>query len=230
MKRSLILLTLFAILFQNCARVYYAADNISKTAEADSLAQNHHLIAIAPPTVSIETSEEIDIRALLFQQETLSRDFQKETYSWLLKRKKQGRITAKIQDIDTSNARLRRAGYNDGTPLSPDGICQILGVDGVITSNYLLDKPMSVGHVLESGLLGVAAEETLSPGLQGAGIRPLIHGSWPTLSVSISINDLKTKKMIWNADNTLSVGIFSPEHIVNGLLCDKSRKMPYIIK
>lgn len=230
MKRYLILMSVFAIVSQGCAKVFYEADNISWTRDANSLAQNHHLIAVAPPAVAIESSEEIDIRALLFQQETLSRDFQKETYNWLLKRIKQGIITVEIQNPDTSNAILRRTGHYNDTLWSAIDIGKTLGVDGVITSNYLLDKPMSAGQAIETELLGVAAQGTLPPALRNRGIGPPIRGSWPTLSATICIHDLKSKKMIWNAVNTLSVGVFSPERVVNGLLSDKRRIMPYIVK
>jgi hypothetical protein len=140
-------------------------------------------------------------------------------YNWVLKRKKQGRITAEIQNVDTTNAKLRRAGYYDGRPLSPIEICQTLGVDGVIISNYTLNKPMTEGQVVESVLLESAVR-----------LHHLHGPSWPTYITSIEIHDFKTKKLIWSFDHTF-VGVFSsPAHIVNVLLSDKSSKMPYIIK
>jgi hypothetical protein len=226
MKRYLILLTVFAIGIESYAQFWQNFREDNYTADVDSIAQNHHLIAIAPPVVSIETLEEIDIRSLIFQQETASKDFQKEMYSWMLKRKKQGKMTAEIQNADTSNAKLRRAGYYAGTPLSPIEICQILGVDGVITTNYTLSKPLPAGAAVASGLIRVAASESLGP----ATYFP-VHSSWPKVTFSIGIHDFKTNKTIWGYDNTISVGVFSTtEHIVNVLLSDKNRKMPYIIK
>jgi hypothetical protein len=233
MKKYLILLTLFAVFSQGSAqsRNPNFIQNFPKssyTAEADSLAQNQHLIAIVPPAFTIETAEEIDIRALLFQQESESKDFQKEMYSWMRKRKKQGRITAEIQDIDTTDARLRRAGYYNDSTFTPIEICQILGVDGVIISNYTLNKSSGIGQAVELGLLGAAVNE--ASGLHYVPVRPLIHSSLPLLSVSMGIHDFKTKKMIWDFDHTLTVGVSTTAHIVNVLMSDKSRKMPYIIK
>jgi hypothetical protein len=230
MKRDLIVLTLFCVLSQSCAKVYYAADNIYSSADAVTIAQNHHLVAVAPPAVSIETSEEIDIRALLFQQESISKDFQKETVNWLLKRKHEKKLAVEIQNTDTTNARLRRAGYYNDTLWSAIKICRTLGVDGVIISKYVLDKPMSAGQVLETGILGVAAQGTLPPGLRNKGLGPPMHASWPTLAAEISIYDLKTNKIIWTADHRLSVGVYSSARIVNGLFNYKNRKMPYLIK
>ena len=74
-------------------------------------------------------------------------------YSWLLKRKMQNRIFVEIQDVETTNAKLRKAGYFDYNPMSPNEICEALGVDGVIISNYSLFKPMSEGTAVALGLL-----------------------------------------------------------------------------
>lgn len=233
MKKYLILLTVFAVFSQSSAQSWkpnfiQKIPKSSYTGDADSLSRNHLLIAIAPPSVTIETLGEIDIRSLLFQQETASKDFQKEMYTWMLKRKKQGGITAEIQDVDTSDAKLRRAGFYNDTTMSPIEICKILGVDGVIISNYILSKPTGIGQAVELGLLGAAVKE--ASGLHGVPIRPLIHSSLPSLSVSMGIHDLKTKKMIWDFDHTLTVGVSTTAHIVNSIMKDASITMPYTIK
>jgi hypothetical protein len=228
MKRYLILFVLFAIGLKGYPQFWESFRDNNYPADADSLAQNHHMIAIAPPSVSINSSEEMDIRALLFQQETLSKDFQKETYNWMFKRRKQGKIAAEIQDVDTSNARLRRAGYFNGTSLSATEICRTLGVDGVIISDYTLSKPLSVGQALGTAIIGVAAVETSGAHDVPIGLMP--HRSWPTLTGSMEIHDFRTNKMIWSNDHTLSVGVYSPSRVVNVLLSEKDRKMPYITK
>jgi hypothetical protein len=199
-----IFLILMLALSTGCAKIYYSSDAVS-------LAQGHKLIAIAPPSVSIAPSKKIDGQALIEQQKTESINFQKEMYSWMLKRKMQGRIAVEIQDVETTVAKLKKAGYYDGTPLSPAEICEAIGVDGLITSNYSLSKPMSEGAAIAVGLL---------------------VGVWgPTNSatVAVSIHDLKTQKMIWNFNHKLSGSTFStPAQIVDGLMRQASRKMPYI--
>jgi hypothetical protein len=199
-----IFLILMVALSTGCAKIYYSSD-------ATSLAQSHKLIAIAPPSVSIAATKKMDAQALIEQQKTESINFQKEMYSWLLKRKMQGRIAVEIQDVETTVAKLKKAGYYDGNPLSPSEICDALGVDGLITSNYSLSKPMSEGAAVALGLL--------------VGV----WGSTNSATVAISIHDRNTKKMIWNFDHKLSGGTFStPAQIVDGLMRQASRKMPYI--
>jgi hypothetical protein len=194
---------LFAI-STGCAKIYYSSD-------AKTIAKNHQIIAIAPPSVSIAASKKIDGQALIEQQKTESINFQKEMYSWMLKRKMQGKIMVEIQDVETTNAKLQKAGYFDGVPLSPIEICELLKVDGIITSNYSLSKPMSEGAAVALGLL--------------VGV----WGSTNEATCSISIHDFNTKKMIWNFDHKLSGGTFStPAQIVDALMRQASRNMPYI--
>lgn len=215
MKRYLILLAVLAIVFQCCAKIYFTADGTS-------LAQSHHLIAIAPPFVSIEALKKIDTRSLTEQQKTASIDFQIEMYNQMLERRRQGLITVRIQDLDTTIAKLGRAGYYDGIQLSPIEICQTLGVDGIITSNYKLSKPQSKGAAVGFGVVSWAI---LGHFLD------IFTNTTNTVLVSIGIHDFKTNKMIWNYDNILSSGILSsPDKLVNTLMRKANKKMPYSIK
>lgn len=95
------LVLLFSILFSSCAKVFYSPD-------AHTLAQNQKTFAIIPPSISIKSSsKKITAEIIKEQQRTESLNFQKEMYSWLLKRKMQGKITQEIQDIETTNAKLK---------------------------------------------------------------------------------------------------------------------------
>jgi hypothetical protein len=202
MKKSILLLVVAAFMLQSCAKIFYAPD-------ARSLAQNQKIIAIAPPKVSIAARKNIDGAALIEQQKTESVNFQREMYGWMLKRKMQGTISVEIQDVETTIALLTKAGVNEGKILTPNDMCQILGVDGILTSNYSLSKPMSEGAAIAVGL---------------------VAGVWgPTnqATVSLSIHDSGTKKMIWNFDHKLSSSLGTPARLVDDLMRQASRKMPY---
>ncbi len=202
MKKSIFLLVVAALILQSCAKIFYAPD-------ARYLAQNQSIIAITPPKVSIAARKKVDGAALIEQQKTESVNFQREMYSWMLKRKMQGNITVEIQDVETTIALLSKAGVNEGKILTPDDMCRILGVDGILTSNYSLSKPMSEGAAIALGV---------------------IAGVWgPTneATVSLSIHDSGTKKMIWNYDHKLSSSLSTPAKLVDALMRQASRKMPY---
>jgi hypothetical protein len=200
MKKSVILLIGVALMLQSCAKIFYTPD-------ARSLAGNQNIIAIAPPKVSIAARKKIDADALIEQQKTESINFQREMYSWMLKRKMQGAVSVEIQDVETTNALLNQAGINEGKILSPTDMCQILGVDGIMTSNYSLSKPMSEGAAIAVGLL--------------VGV----WGATNEATVSLSIHDFGTKKMIWNFDHKLSSSLSTPARLVDALMRQASRKM-----
>jgi len=202
MKKSIFLLVVTAFMLQSCAKIFYTPD-------ARSLAQNQKIIAIAPPKVSIAAKKNVDGAALIEQQKTESVNFQREMYSWILKRKMQGNISVEIQDVETTNALLAKAGVNEGKILTPNDMCQILGVDGLLTSNYSLSKPMSEGAAIAVALLGGDT------------------GTTNEATVSLSIHDLSTEKMIWNYNHKLSSSLGTPGKLVDDLMRDASRKMLY---
>ena len=205
MKRSIFLLIAAPFLLQSCAKIFYSPD-------ATSLAMTQRIVAIAPPKVSIAARKNIDGNALIEQQKTESINFQREMYSWMLKRKMKGTILVDIQDVETTNAKLANAGFNNGQQLTPIGMCNILGVDGILTSNYSLSKPMSEGAAIAAAIL---------VGFWGA---------TNEASVSLSIHDQSAEKMIWNYDHKLSSSLGSPAKLVNDLMREASREMPYFIR
>ena len=121
----------------------------------------------------------------------------------------QGRIQQEILDIETTNAKLKKANYPE-TPLTPSEMCQILNVDGVIGSNFSLSKPISDGAAVALYVVvGVA-------------------GTTNEIKVSLNINDCSNKKLIWNYDHTLSGSIgSSPARLVKEVMRNASKKMPY---
>jgi hypothetical protein len=202
MKKSLILLIVAVFLLQSCAKVFYTPD-------ARNLASTQKIIAIIPPKVSIAARKKVDGAALIEQQRTESVNFQSELYSWMLKRKMQGTILVDIQDVETTDAKLSNAGFYNGNLLTPIELCNILGVDGILTSNYSLAKPVSEGTAIAmSVLIG-------------------FWGSTNEVVASMSIHDRESAKMIWNYDHRLSSTLESPARLVDDLMREASREMPY---
>ena len=203
--KQITLIGLVFMVLPSCAKIFYSPD-------AYTLAGNQKTIAIIPPTISIAARKKVDAEALKEQQKTESLNFQKEMYSWMLKRKMQGKILQEIQPLETTNAKLRKAGYPEN-PLSSSEFCEILGVDGVLTSNYQLSKPMSAGASIALGVLFGA------------------FGATNEVHVSLSIYDYDNKKLIWNYDHKYSGGIgYTPARLVDALMRHASKKMPYINK
>jgi hypothetical protein len=204
MKKSFVSFIVAVLLLQSCAKVFYAPD-------ARYVASTHKIIAIIPPKVSIAARRKVDATALIEQQKTESINFQREMYSWMLKRKMQGKILVDIQDVETTNAKLTAAGYGDANILTPSEISRLLNVDGILTSNYSLSKPMSEGAAIAMAV---------------------IAGEWgPTNEAvaSLSIHDSRSDKLIWNYDHKLSSSMGSPVRLVDDLMREASRRMPYFM-
>ncbi len=201
--KQLTLIVLVAIVFSSCAKIYYSQD-------AYMLAHNQKIIAIIPPTVSIVAKKKIDADAIKEQQKTESINFQNEMYSWILKRKMQGKISQEIQEIETTNAILKKAGYPEN-PLTTAELCEILGVDGIMSSNYGLSKPISDGAAVIEAIFVDSRSSTNE-----------VHAS-------LSISDYSSKKLIWNYDYKSSGGLgSSPAKLVDNLMREASTKMPYL--
>jgi len=202
--KQISLIGLTVVLLSSCAKIFYSPD-------ARTLANKQQTIAIIPSKISIAASRKVDAEAMKEQQKTESLNFQNEIYSWMLKRKMQGKITKEIQEIQTTNAKLKRAGYPEN-PLTTAELCEVLGVDGIMTSNFGLSKPMSDGAAIALGLLVGA------------------WGSTNEVRATLSISDCENKKLIWNYEHKLSGGVgSSPSRIVDQLMRQASIKMPYVI-
>ncbi|MEO1449929.1 MAG: hypothetical protein AAFV07_10410 [Bacteroidota bacterium] len=191
------------LLLGSCAQIYYHPD-------AKTKASKHQIVAIIPPKVSIAAKKKVDAEALVEQQRTDSYTFQQELYSWLLRRKAQNRIKVDLLDVETTNAKLKRAGYFDENPLTPSEAAALLGVDAVITSNFALARPMSELAAVAVGVL---------------------VGVWgPTRStvVSLEIHDRTSQQMLWNYNHEISGSVGSTHAgLVNHLMRGASKRMPY---
>lgn len=207
MKNSLkttIFVLVIVFLIVSCAKIYTSPD-------AYTISKNHKTVAILLPVVSIAANKKVDAESMKEQQRTEAYNFQKEIYSWLLKRKMQGKFSPEILDIETTNIKLQKAGYPEN-PLTPSEICEVLGVDGLITSNFGLSKPMSDGGAVALYVFTGAS------------------GSTNEVRVTLSIHDKATKKLIWNYEHKYSGGLgSSPASMVDGLMKHASKKMPYTV-
>jgi hypothetical protein len=191
------------LISSSCAKIFYSPD-------ARTLADKQQIIAIIPPAISIAANRKIEAEAIIEQQRTESVNFQNELYAWMLRRKMQGKINKEVQEIETTNALLQKAGYPE-TRMTTAELCEALGVDGIMSSNFGLSKPMSDGAAVALGVL---------------------VGTWGSTNevrATISISDCENKKLIWNYEHKLSGGVgSSPSRIVDQLMRKASRKMPYI--
>lgn len=179
----------------------------------EAMAASHSVVAIIPPTVTIQGRKKDDPDALLLAAEQDTYTFQREIFSWMMRRKQQGRIRGvEFLDVESTNAKLERAGYTlNSRILTPQEMAEALNVDAVITSQFNTTKPMSEGAAVALGaLFGV-------------------WGNTKETSVNMSIHDVENG-LIWNYDWIAGATFASPETLVDALMRNASRRNPYIIQ
>ena len=112
---------------------------------------SHETVAILPFTVTMAsgnrgdgvTKADLDAEA-----RAQALNFQRAVYTQFLERVEKDKVTVKFQDIDDTNALLRRAdGFDEQgrINLTKQEISKLLGVDAVISGSMTLSKPMNAG-------------------------------------------------------------------------------------
>jgi len=200
--KKIITLSIVLIFLSGCATVYLSPDG-------KRLANEHNVIAILPPSVVLKSTKGMEADVVKQQQKDESKVFQQEIYTYMLNRKTKGQMTINLQDVEETNVILNRNNL-DISNMTTDEICQTLEVDGVLSSQFGLSKPMSGG----------AAVALLF--LTGFG------GSTNEVTVTMSLKDCSEKSLIWKYDHKYSGGVLSsPAQLVKNLMKDASKKMPY---
>ena len=204
MKKTLniIMITTF-LLITGCAATVYLAP------EGKSIASQHNIVAILPPSVILKSTKNMSAESVKQQQNEESKVFQQEIYTYLLKRKTKGQMVINILDVEETNVIINR---NDAdlSNMTTSEICEILEVDAVLSSQFSLSKPMSTG---------AAIALTLVTGFAG---------STNEVQVSLSLKDCSTKSLIWKYDHKWQGGMLtSSSTLVQQLMKNASEKMPY---
>lgn len=203
--KSLIYLSLLVIV-TSCSgtKIYTSAD-------AKYLAMNHEKIAIIPPKILIQKRKDDNSGTKESNEKGESFNIQQEIKSWLLKRKSKGQIFFEIQDPETTNIKLERAGYFKKS-MTKSEMCKSLKVDAIIGSSFGFKELMSN---TSSILLGVVTGG-------------MFWGSTNSVDVNMEIFDKKSNKVIWNYNRRISGSIGSnPTKLIDYVMKKASKKMPH---
>lgn len=182
----------------------------------------HRVIAIIPPEVAINGVKKVHNGTIRELHRKESLNFQHRMYSWMLKGKIENRIFVDVQKVRDTNAKLAAAGYFDDQPLTPAQMCEILGVDAVLVSNYLVKKVMTDAQAQN---LGVAVWKAGIDAPKG------MRGPTSKTAVNLQIFDKQTGRMVWDYSNRLSGDIKStPATLVDDMMRMASQNSPYYYK
>jgi len=133
-------------------------------------------------------------------------------YGWFLRKADKYHYTVTFQDINKTNALLKKANirYEDLGSTDRGAMAKALGVDAVIQDNIRMEKPMSDGAAVAVGLLVGA------------------WGSTNKVETTINIHDGQSGNLLWKYDNDASGSVgSSTDKLVDALMKNASKKFPY---
>ncbi len=198
---------LSTILFTGCAPSIYRATDFQ------TVARGHKTIALLPFQVVMEAKKlpkNATLDIIRQQQQDNGYTIQSSAYSNLLK--KQHRITVEVQDVDKTNALLKKAGiaYEDLATLPKEELAALLNVDAVISGKVTLSSPMSEGAAIGSLLLVGFA------------------GNTNKVTIALTIHERLAGKLLWKFDYKSAGSLYSsPESLTDDLMEWVSKKFPY---
>ena len=206
MKKILIFLCVsFLLIINGCSMptVYLAPSG-------QQIANQHEIIGIVLPSITIKKGRKKNPKELLKQQVKIGEEFQEEIYEYFLKRKSRSQMVIDVQNIDSTNIILSKNQINL-SETTTDVLCELLNVDAVIYSEFVVPKSQSFFTSLLSSMI----YDSYSPDTE--------------INMSLSIKDCNEKTLIWKYDDEESAGIIfsSQKWIVKSLLKNATREMPY---
>jgi hypothetical protein len=181
----------------------------------DTIIKNHKIFAILPFHYKVALKKmpkgmtEADIRASEIKS---SLACQNSLYTYALEKKSEKKITIEIQDINRTNALLKKNDINESNYEAqlPEDLCKILSVDAVILGDIVASQPMSNGAAIATTML------------IGYG------GKTNTAKAKISLYNATDGKLIWSYAKDISGGLGSDDNDLIRILMRKSaRKFPY---
>ena len=196
------LLTIFA----SCGPTIYKSTNF------ESSRKTIKTLAVLSFDVSMDTKKlpkGVTVETLKESLKETGFAMQNAAYTWLLQR--ENNYTATIQDVDKTNAILKKANisYDDIALQDKGELCKLLSVDGIISGKATLSKPMSEGAAVTVGLLSGAWVST--------------NKTAATLTIHNGSGEL-----LWKYDYETSGSVGSSSaNLTNALMKNASKKFPY---
>jgi hypothetical protein len=189
---------------------------IYKSAGMDQALSKHRTVAILPAEVTIKLrpneAKKMSAEQVADLDMKTGLNFQDKMYGWFLRKAEKYHYTVTFQDINKTNALLKKANirYSDLASTDRGALAKALGVDAVIQDNIRMEKPMSDGAAVAVGLLVGA------------------WGSTNKVETTINIHDGTSGNLLWKYDYDASGSVgSSTDKLVDALMRNASKKFPY---
>ncbi len=155
MKTNLTILILFI------ASALFAQTKLYVHPDAKEYVAKTQTLAILPLDTSVKLRpkelKDFTPEQIIEMENAEALSIQKAMYSWFLTRKKRGDLLVDVQNPTVTNSLLKKAGIDVMKAYEelPNDICEILGVEAVVTGKFSTNKPMSNAAAMGLALIGI---------------------------------------------------------------------------
>ena len=196
-------------MMQSCAPTIFTSPNFAVAKKS------HKTVAILPFDVTIamkKLPKDVTAEQVKIDEEKTAFTAQGHAYTYLLQQMSKNKYTVDFQDVDKTNALLKKSAINYSALQSKtkDEIAKILGVDAVLSGKIIMEKPMSDGAAVAVGIL---------------------FGAWGNtnkITTALTVHDGSDGKLLWKYDWEASGSVgSSTESLTKSLMNSASRYFPY---
>jgi hypothetical protein len=169
---------LFFLVFFQFLNISYAQYETSKqefkSSSLQELIENAKTVAILPFKANVtykRMPKGATVESLKEEESKLTTSLQDGMLTYLLR--KSDNYTVKFQDVNRTNALLKKAGiYDDIDAVLADSVCKILGVDAIIKSTWNYEKTGS-----EAGAIVLALAVGVNKGVGSGALTLQLYGA-----------------------------------------------------
>lgn len=174
MKKGLLFL-LGLIVFLNISNAQSETSKQEyKSSSLQELVENTKIVAILPFKANVtykRMPKGATVESLKEEEAKLTTSLQDGMLTYLLR--KSDNYTVKFQDVNRTNALLKKAGiYDDIDAVLADSVCKILGVDAIIKSTWNYEKTGS-----EAGAIVMALAVGVNKGVGSGALTLQLYGA-----------------------------------------------------
>ncbi len=189
-----------------------AQKNIYESDKFDELSREHQNLAIIPFLTHLELKDNITDNELRGLEKKEGYAVQDALETYFSKRKKKKKFSVEFQNIKNTNAILQQNGitYENIDIYSVKELCNILGVDGLISGTLDLNVLLSKGVPTEFSLLDY------------------INGDANYGRIGVKISDGATGKLLWKYEKRINKKSGkNTNDLIELMMKLASRKFPY---
>ncbi|WP_153799391.1 DUF4136 domain-containing protein [Foetidibacter luteolus] len=213
MKKHYLLAILLCCISLCTMAQFESNKQVYKSANLKNEISTHKTVAILPFDVAItyrRPPKNFDSSAHQAEERNLAAELQQGMFTFLLR--KNDKYTVSFQDVERTNALLKRAGIiNQLSEMTQDSVAKLLNVDAVIKCKFTYEKTSSEGAAITKALLFGSAFSKTAGG-----------------ALIMQIYDAKNGELLWRFYKEMNEDVLgSSSQLMERMMRKVSRNFPY---